>query len=455
MSDRSVVVGLGVTGRAVLRALARRGHEVVAVDDRPGPDALAAAAEVGVGVVEAPDAGGLAALLDGAAEVLPAPGLPDRHPVFAAAAAAGVPVRSELDLAARWDRRPVVAVTGTDGKTTVTELTTRILVASGVEAVACGNTETPLVVAIDDPGTEVFVVEASSFRLLHSERFAPRAAAWLNFAPDHLDNHRSLAEYEAAKARIWRWQGAGDVAIGNAGDPVVARHLAGAPARHETFSVTGPADWRLEGGALVAPGGDVVVAVDDLPRRFAHDLANGLAAAALARPAGGSLAGAADALRAFRGLPHRLALVGDAGGVRWYDSSKATTPHAALNDVSVVAPVVDGRVVLVAGGRNKGLDLSVLAAAPGLRAVVAIGEAAEEVAAAFEGACPVVRAASMAEAVAAARDLALVGDAVVLAPGCASFDWYRSYGERGDDFARLVGEIHHSGAEPVHPGGDR
>ena len=445
MTGRSVVVGLGVTGRAVLDALVRRGHDVVAVDDRPGDDARAAAGALGVELVEAPDDDALRSLLDGAAEVLPAPGLPDHHRVFAAAAAARVPVRSELDLAARWDDRPVVAVTGTDGKTTVTELTAAVLVASGVEAAVCGNNEVPLVAAIDDPATDVFVVEASSFRLLHSERFAPHAAAWLNLAPDHLDNHRSLADYEAAKARIWRWQGPDDVAIGGADDPVVVRHLREAPAgTHETFSARGvDADWRVAGGALVAPDGTAFAAVEDLPRRFAHDLANALAATALAMPAGATLTGAASALRAFRGLPHRLALVAERDDVRWYDSSKATTPHAALNDVSVV-----GSSVLIAGGRNKGLDLSVLAGAASVRAVVAIGEAADEIAAAFEGR-PVVRASSMAEAVAAAASLAERGDAVVLAPGCASFDWYRNYGERGDAFAT---EVHHLLDGSVQPG---
>jgi UDP-N-acetylmuramoylalanine--D-glutamate ligase len=440
----SVVVGLGVTGQAVLHGLVRRGHDVVAADDRPSDDARRAAADAGVELVVAPDEDDLRRLVGGAAEVLPAPGLPDRHPVFAAAADAGVPIRSELDLAARWDDRPVVAVTGTDGKTTVTELTAAVLDASGIAAAVCGNNETPLVTAIDDPAADVFVVEASSFRLLHSERFAPRAAAWLNFAPDHLDNHRSLAEYEAAKAKIWASQGADDVAIGNADDDVVLRHLRRAPAQQQTFGVVA-GDWRVADGELVDPDGAAIVAAAELPRRFAHDLANGLAAAALARPVGGTNAGAAAALRAFRGLPHRLALVAELDGVRWYDSSKATTPHAALNDVSVVGPAV-----LIAGGRNKGLDLSVLATATSVRAVVAIGEAADDVAAPFEASNrPVVRAASMAEAVAAAADLARPGDAVVLAPGCASFDWYRNYGERGDAFAA---EVHHLLGEPIHPG---
>ena len=433
MKPPSLVVGFGITGRAVAGALARRGHAVIAVDDRPTDVHRAAAADLGIELVAAPDEARLDAFVAGAAELLPAPGLPDHHPAFAAAARHGIAVRSEFDLAARWDQRPMVAVTGTDGKTTVTMLAAEMLKASGVEAAAVGNTETPLVTAIDDPTVDVFVVEASSFRLLHSERFAPRVATWLNLAPDHLDNHRSLVDYEQAKARIWRDQTAADVAVGNADDAVVLGHLRLAPAQQRTFAVGSAADWRVEGGWLTGPEVGPFVAVDELPRRFAHDLANALAAAATVVPVGATAAGCAEALRRFRGLPHRLALVTEAGGIRWYDSSKATTPHAALNDASVLGPAV-----LIAGGRNKGLDLSVLTSAASVRAVVAIGEAAAEVASAFAGVRPVIEAGSMAEAVAAAAALADRGDAVVLAPGCASFDWYGSYGERGDDFAHCV-----------------
>ncbi|MGH9138322.1 MAG: UDP-N-acetylmuramoyl-L-alanine--D-glutamate ligase [Acidimicrobiales bacterium] len=435
MTAPSLIVGFGRTGQAMAAALRRRGQPVVACDDKAGDDALrVAAAGLGVELHEAPVAAALELLVQGAAELLPAPGLPDHHPAFELAARHGVPVRSELDLAGRWDGRPVVAVTGTDGKTTVTTLATGMLVASGVQAVAVGNNELPLVTAIDDPGTEVFVVEASSFRLLHSERFAPLVGAWLNFAPDHLDSHRSLEAYQAAKARIWRDQSPDQVAVGNADDPVVLAHLRSAVGRQQTFGMGGGADWRPEAGWLSGPGAPRFVAVDDLPRRFAHDVANALAAAAVALPAGATPEGCASTLRAFRGLPHRVELVADEGGVRWFDSSKATTPHSALNDVSVV-----GSAVLIAGGRNKGLDLRVLArAAPSLRGVVAIGEAAPDVAAAFVGLRPVTTASSMTDAIAAAAAYAEPGDAVVLAPGCASFDWYSSYGERGDDFARGV-----------------
>lgn len=434
-----LVLGLGVTGRAVARALVRRGHSVVLVDDRPGPEAEAVAAELGVDLEVAPGPERLDQLVRAVAGVLPSPGIPDHHRVFPMAAAAGVPIIGELDLASEWDQRPCLAITGTDGKTTVTTLVTAMLGASGIRAVDAGNTDVPLVTAIDDPDIDVFVVEASSFRLAPLRRFHPRVATWLNFAPDHLDAHRTLADYEAAKANLWSRLTPTDLAVANADDPVVMRHAAATPNR-QTFGLgTGAAhgptpDWHLAEGALRAPDGEVIVAVDGLSRRLPHDLANALAATATAVGGGATLDAARSALCAFRGLPHRVTLVGEAEGVRWYDDSKATAPHATLAAVAGF-----DSVVLIAGGRNKGLDLGVLAeTSPRVRAVVAIGDAAAEVAAAFAGRRPVESALSMDEAVARASALARPGDAVLLSPGCASFDWYRSYGERGDDYVRAV-----------------
>ncbi len=432
-----LVLGLGVTGQAVLRALVAHGEGAVVVDDNPTAGGRALAEQLGVQLVERPGESGLRRLVAAAGAVLPSPGVPERHPIFAAAAAAGVPVLSEFDLAARWDHRPLVAITGTDGKTTVTELTRAMLEASGRHAVAVGNTELPLVAAIEDPTVEVFVVEASSFRLLHSQRFAPHVGTWLNLAPDHLDNHATFDAYVAAKARLWADQAPDQVAIGNADDPIVVEHLTRARARHVTFGLGPGADNRLEGDRLVLAGGELLAEVGELLRAFPHDVANALAAAASAVHGGGTVAGSRAALLSFAGLPHRVSLVGEAGGVRWYDDSKATAPHA-----SRAASRSFGSVVLIAGGRNKGLDLTELAEeADHIRAVVAIGEAGPAVAAAFDGIRPVRVAASMDEAVEEAAALARSGDAVLLSPACASFDWYGSYSERGDDFVRAVGAL--------------
>jgi UDP-N-acetylmuramoylalanine--D-glutamate ligase len=420
---RYLLVGFGVTNRAVADALHARGHETVVIDDKDTGGA--------------PDVEQYTRVLRDVDVMIPTPGLGDAHPALDLARAAGVPIRSEFDLAAEWDSRPLLAITGTDGKTTVTTLTTLMLQASGLRAMAAGNTEVPLVAAIDDPAVDVFVVEASSFRIDHSERFAPDVATWLNFSPDHLNLHRSLDSYEQAKAKLWRDQSPDDVAIGSIDDPVVLRHLRAAPARQITFGLGPGAEFRVEGDTLLTDAGDVLVAASALPRAFPHDLTNSLAAAATALAGGANLAGCRDALVRFTGLPHRIALVAERDGIRWYDDSKATTPNATLTAIDSFASIV-----LIAGGQNKGLDLSVLArGAPHVRAVVAIGDAAGEVEAAFAGVRPVEIAPSMSDAVESARRLAQRGDAVVLSPACASFDWYGSYGERGDDFTRRVHDL--------------
>jgi UDP-N-acetylmuramoylalanine--D-glutamate ligase len=434
-----LVVGMGVTGEAVARQLLRRGDTVVAVDDAPGEGAHAAAEALSIELVAGPSDAELDALVSAADVVLPSPGVPARHAGYRLAAERGVPVWSEFELAHRWAPDAVIAaVTGTNGKTTVTTLVTDMLVAAGRKAVAAGNNELPLVDALD-LGADVLVVEASSFRLLHAPSFRPQVATWLNLSEDHLDWHPDLAHYIDAKARIWANQDDDDLAVGNADDPVVMEALAAARGRHQTFSVAGAADfrWDRDAGVLAGPDGAAIVEVDALPRQRPHDVANALAATATALGVGGAVEDCGAVLRSFVGLPHRVALVRDAGGVQWYDDSKATTP------ASVVAAVGGfSSVVLIAGGRSKGLAFdSLRSVADRVRAVVAIGEAAGEVEAAFAGLCPVERASSMDDAVGRAAGVAKPGDAVLLSPGCASFDWYRNYAERGDDFARAVMEL--------------
>jgi UDP-N-acetylmuramoylalanine--D-glutamate ligase len=411
----------------MVTALRRRGLDAVVIEDHPDDRLRGLADRLGVTMVESPSPDTLAGVMAGATVLLPSPGVPDSHTVFAAAATAGVPVNSEFDLARRWDDRPIAAVTGTNGKTTVTMLTERVLAAAGRRVAAAGNTDLPLVTAIDDPTTECFVVEASSFRLGHTARWGPRVATWLNFAPDHLDVHADLAAYEAAKARIWRDRPAGAVAVADLDDPVVARH-----APSDAVAI-GRGDYRIEADRLIA-GGEAVMEVDELWSPFPHDRRNALAAAAMAVSLGADAPAVEAGLTGFRGLPHRVQLVVERDGVRWYDDSKATTPHATRAAVAGFESVV-----LIAGGRNKGVDLRDLVADDRrLRAVVAIGEAGPEVEAAFAGRTDVVRAGSMARAVEMAADRSRAGDTVLLSPGCASFDWYSSYAERGDDFTTAV-----------------
>ncbi|HEX8771064.1 MAG TPA: UDP-N-acetylmuramoyl-L-alanine--D-glutamate ligase [Acidimicrobiales bacterium] len=432
MPENALVVGFGTSGSAVARHLRDRGARVVAIDDAPTDTVRARAAELGIELVDYTGEAGLRSLVKAADVVVPSPGVPLRHPVFRLADDSNVPVRGEVELAFRWTRHPLVAVTGTNGKTSVTALITDMLEASGLRAVAAGNIGLPLSDAVRRD-VDIVVAEVSSFQLWWTDTFRPSVAVWLNVAEDHLDWHPDSQSYVAAKARIWARQEKGDTAVINADDPVVTEEAAGAPSRVVTFAMKSEADYRLDASALRAPEGDILP-VEQLRRALPHDIANALAASAAARAAGATMEGVRTALQNYSPLPHRLTLVADAAGVRWYDDSKATNPHAALAAIRSFESVV-----LIAGGRNKGLDLSILAqAANRIRGVVAIGEAAAEVAAAFSGIRPVKPASSMDEATEVAAGLADPGDVVLLSPACASFDRYGSYAERGDDFGRAV-----------------
>jgi UDP-N-acetylmuramoylalanine--D-glutamate ligase len=434
---RALVYGFGVTGKASAVYLTGRGDDVVVIDDVASEQTSAQVAAIGARLASPDDLDRIVSQVD---LVVPSPGIAARHPLFGRAEAAGVEVVSEIELGARaWSARleprpTLVAVTGTNGKTTVTTLVAHLLESSGRRAVTAGNIGRPLIEAAD-ADVEVIVVEVSSFQLAHTVSLHPKVSCWLNLAADHLDWHPSMQHYAQAKARVWARQGIGDTAVVNADDPVVAGAASTVPpgVALQWFSVRASADFCLSDGWLVGPAGPLV-AVRSLPRAFPHDQANALAAAAVALAAGATTDGVATGLASAPQLPHRVSFVARAGGVSWYDDSKATTPASVLAAVTGF-----GSVVLIAGGRNKGLDLSVLAeAVPPVRAAIAIGEAAPEVQRALQPLVEVRAAKSMAEAVELAEALAAPGDAVVLSPGCASFDWYENYAARGDDFAAVV-----------------
>jgi UDP-N-acetylmuramoylalanine--D-glutamate ligase len=445
---RVLVVGLATTGASVVSYTRSAGHDVTVLEDRPPRDGAAADAYLdrvaqaiaqGAVVVERPDAREAAARGRAADLVVPSPGVRPDHLAVVAANEAGVPVRSEIDLAAarlraRPDAPRLIAVTGTNGKTTVTTLIDAMVREAGITSVAAGNIGRPLLDAAGDH-VAVVVAEVSSFQLAFTtDAFAPDVAVLLNVAEDHLDWHGSADAYARAKSELFRHQGRDALLVVNADDPVAATLSTGAPGRVVRFTTGAPAvdGFGVRGADLVGPGG-VLAAV---PATGApHDTANALAAAAAAQEVGADAAAIARTLTGFGGLAHRVQLVGECGGVRFYDDSKATNPHATSSALAGFE-----HVVLIAGGRNKALDLGGLRThAARVRAVVAIGEAAGEVEAAFAGATPVVRATSMHDAVEAASRLAHPGDAVLLSPACASFDWYESYAARGDDFAREVG----------------
>ena len=438
--ESAVVLGLGIAGRAVARALVKREIGVIAVDDRATDDTHAFAKELGCQLITDADRQTFDDLFSTASVFVPSPGIPEHHVAFAAARAAAIRKISEFDIAGWYDDRPIAAITGTDGKTSVTMLTVAMLEASGVSAAGVGNTEVPLVEVIDSPEYDVFVVEASSFRLGHSEHFSPIASTWLNFSPDHLDVHASLADYEAAKARIWSELRPGAVAVAPVDDALVRSHLPSGDTGVDVVIVgREPGDGAtafVEDGRLLVSGVDVGPFAA-LPRTFDHDVTNTLVAAALALRLGATPAGIASAVRSHQLAPHRIQHVADIAGVAYYNDSKATVPHAVNTAVAGFSSVV-----LIAGGKNKGLDLSELTeTADRVRAVVALGDAADEVAAAFDGVKPVHRVPDMDQAVGTATTLAVEGDVVLLSPGCASFDQYPNYGARGDDFIRAVQEL--------------
>jgi UDP-N-acetylmuramoylalanine--D-glutamate ligase len=372
--------------------------------------------------------------------LLPAPGVPESHEVILQAKRQGVEVLSEIELAYRFEQerpggpRPMVAVTGTDGKTTTTLMAAAILDAAGLRCAAVGNTETPLIAALKDD-FDAFAVECSSFRLAFTQSFRCAGSAWLNIAPDHLDWHRDMDSYRRAKAQIWSYLRPGDVAVAPVVDPTIHTAAMESAGRTITFGI-GRGDYHTADGVLLSPHG-TIVEERAMSRALPHDVTNALAATAICVESGlAEPVAAGAALRGFRHARHRIELVGERGGVRWYDDSKATSPHA----VGVAIRSFE-RVVLIAGGRNKGLDLSAMAdESARIRSVVLIGDAADELARIFDGRTPTQRASSMTEAVERAASLSEPGDVVLLSPGCTSFDWYSSYGERGDDFQRIVRE---------------
>jgi len=453
---RALVIGLGASGAVAARALAGAGVAVTMVDDDPSHPAAGDLArdgiEVALGVAPADR-------LAGVDLVVPSPGVPEHAPVLVAAAARGVPVWSEPELGARLFPHRLLAVTGTNGKTSTTELLAGMLTAGGLDARTCGNIGTPFTAAAGTaPDDAVLVAELSSFQLRFVEHLRPEVGVLLNVAADHLDWHGSLDSYARAKARLWYAQQPGDWALTNARDAVtgaLAEHHA--PAGRAVFDGAGSVAGTGVGvadGALVAHTPAFqgrLVGLDELPLAAPHHHANVAAAAAAALLAGVGPDAVADAARTYHPGRHRLELVATVDGVRFVDDSKATNVHAAAAALHS-AP----SIVWVAGGLAKGVDLSALA--PELGAVhhaVLIGAAAAELAevCGSEG-VPAEQADSIEDAVAVAARRARPGDTVLLAPACASFDQFSGYAERGERFAAAVQALRSTTASRRGHGGE-
>lgn len=424
--------------------LRAEGWEIVALDDGPPRPSLHAAetelVALGCEVLIAPDAGVVADTLARVDLVMASPGVRPDHHIVVAALGLGVPVRSEIDLAAERITAPIIAVTGTNGKTTTVEMITAMLAADGRTVLCGGNIGTPLI-TFAGKDADIVVAEVSSFQLhFVTDAFRPQVAVLLNIADDHLDWHGSFEAYRADKCRVFAAQQPNDVVILNVDDAAVHEVLAsGATGEGRVVTVGSDADNDyFVAGQELRGGTELLATRSELPRALPHDLTNALVAAAAAMACGVSANAVREVLKNYATLPHRVQRIGENWGVSFYNDSKATNPHATQRAVEAF-----DSVVLLAGGLNKGLDLNSLrTTVPPVKSVVAFGAAQYEVESAFAGLVPVVRAASMSDAVRAGAAMARSGDVVLLSPGCASFDMYPGgYTERGDHFADIVRQL--------------
>lgn len=423
---KTLVLGGAVSGRAAALLARRLDHAVTVFDGDPA--VLTALREDRLSVTTGT---WTPSLLSGVDLVITSPGFSDSSEPIRDTQAADIRLWSELEFASRQLKAPIIAVTGTNGKTTVTRLVADMLAGSGLSTAAVGNIGTPLADVVDE-AFDLVVVEASSFQLRFTEHFHPTTALVLNVAPDHLDWHGSFDAYLAAKGMIHRNQTRDDLLVYDADDAGAIEVVTNAAAR--LIPVSGKR--RPAGGAGVTTDrldlGELVVPLARIPvvdPAFLLDLA---AAGVAALAHGAEPAAVEQVITTFRPGPHRRTLVGRWQDVDWLDDSKATNPHAAVAAASAYPSVV-----LIAGGRNKGLDLSELMKVPTIKHVIAIGEAATELEAAVAG-TPIDRAVSMQQAVDIADRVAQPGDTVLLAPGCASFDMFRSYADRGNSFADAI-----------------
>lgn len=448
-NKRVVVVGLGRSGVAAARFLVRRGATVTVTDRQP-PAQLAAAVKALEGLDVRLKLGGHdAADFEQADLVVLSPGVPHTQPILEPAWANGIPVIGEMELAAGHITEPIVAVTGTNGKTTTTELVGKMLHSSGKRVFVGGNIGTPLIAYAD--GTQgradVVVVETSSFQLDTTVDFRPATAVMLNIADDHLDRYAGFSAYADAKWRIFRNQGPRDTAVLNAMDSVVTAMMTKHPprARRLLYSDQAVAHGAqiLKDRILLMDNGQTVGTLDlrDIGLAGAHNRENIAAACLAARDQGASIVGMQRALAAFKGLPHRLQPVGTVDGVHFVDDSKATNVDA----VKRALECFDRPVVLIMGGQNKRGDFTQLKAVVHRRVktLVAIGEARDEVVTALAGdpQAGIIEADTMEAAVEKAFGAAVPGDTVLLSPACASFDMFDNYAHRGNRFREIVEQL--------------
>jgi UDP-N-acetylmuramoylalanine--D-glutamate ligase len=429
-----LVVGLGSSGTAAARLATADGSEVWVTDLRSDTELSAEVESLGDGVRtffgSHPES-----CLDGVDLIVVSPGVPADAPLLQAARDQGIAINTEIEFA--WRHRPeaeLVAVTGSNGKSTVTELAARMLAESGQSTVAGGNLGPPASQLVLDGGWQSWVLEISSFQAELLTEMAPRAAVFLNLSQDHLERHPDLDSYFEAKQRLFAYQTEADTAVLNADDPVVLATRTAAQKRE--FSITRSADAYLDDGQLMLDG-EPVMKTSEVRLSGIHNLANALAAALAAAALGATPAAMAKTLSSFDGLAHRHRTVHVAEGVQWIDDSKATNVGATA---AALRGYPDRSLHLILGGQAKGQDFSVLREEV-QRAVMRlylIGEDGPVIAESLAGAAPTEDCGTLADAVERARHHAVSGEWVLLAPACASFDQFANYGERGDRFTELA-----------------
>jgi len=434
------VIGCGVTGRAAVRYALHKGAEVFISDSRDSDRfAQEEASLINLPGVHWEAGGHTEAFLAKADLVLVSPGIPPQNPLLLRLQEMGLPVLGELAVAAGQIAKPVIAVTGTNGKTTVTTLIGEMLTRAGKKVFVGGNIGTPLYDYLTDPADyDIVVVEVSSFQLASAGAFAPTVGVLLNVTPDHVDWHGSVARYRDAKMALFANQSEQNLAIVSGDDPLCDVGDQKIWGRIHRFG------QGQENEAVVSPDA-IVVRLDG--QSFHFDLAgtyfsgmlgagNCAAAILAALDVGCSVEEINETITGFQGLPHRLQLVAEIDGVQFIDDSKATNTGAVLGALRQC----NTGVILIAGGRDKGDDYSLLRSAvvEKVQSVVLIGEAAELIEKALTGVVPLFRVGSMQEAVQKAAEMAKKGETVLLSPACASFDMFRSYGHRGEVFANEV-----------------
>ncbi|MBZ9611365.1 UDP-N-acetylmuramoyl-L-alanine--D-glutamate ligase [Rheinheimera maricola] len=428
---RIAVVGLGLSGLATVRFLLSLGVKPVLMDSRSKPSGIEHIATEkvdGIYLGEL-DANRLAKM----DMIIVSPGLSPSHPALRFAVAQGVELLGDVELFARFNSKPVIAITGSNGKSTVTMLVEAMLKSSGIKALAAGNIGLPVLDAIAQTDTEVLVLELSSFQLDTTSSLHSVASTILNISADHLDRYRDMNAYAASKQRVYQHT---QLAVFNLDDsatePQQAEQTLGIKLADSAYGIT-----LIDANRWLQVAGEPLLPVADMTLFGAHNEFNALVACALALAAGASREGLITALKHFVALAHRCSLVTNSKGIRWINDSKATNIGATQAAIAGLRPAVSGKLILIAGGDAKGADVSELGPVlqQDVQQLITLGQDGPAIAALKQGS---IQVKTLAEAVKVAAKLAMPGDMVLLSPACASLDMFKSYAERGEQFAAAV-----------------